>query len=72
MKIWLLENLKYPIWDAYSAHVVMAKSPYEARGLAASVSHGNSDAWLDPKKTTCHEISKREKSGVILSSYIAG
>ena len=72
MNIYLLEDTKSPIWDAYNAHVVMAKSPKEARAIAADAAHCNADIWLDPKRVTCHDVTKRKKEGIILSSYVAG
>jgi hypothetical protein len=85
MKLWILEPIDLPKgqrdpWDPWYdkafAHVVRAQTEGEARALAGT-SIGDEcrgpagNVWLDPKYTTCIELTADGTAEVVMTDFHA-
>jgi len=78
MKLWLLDltdagNAESPNWDVAVGFIIRAEDEVTARAIA-SKNHMDEGAafWLNPRLTTCVELSADGPSGVVLSSFVNG
>lgn len=77
MKLWLLRpmednNLWDPWYDKCFGFVVRAESEEEARKIVgSSIEFGDEgkEAWLDPKNSTCVELTIEGKEEVIIRDF---
>jgi len=76
MRIWILRPIKeddgawVPWYDKAFGFVVCAKDIEEARKIASD-DHGDEgrEAWMDPKQSTCIELTPGEKSRVVVQNF---
>ncbi len=59
-------------YDEYSAKVVRADNPKEARALANENVGDEGQIWSDSKMVSCNSIKAEGKSKIILGSFNAG
>ena len=75
MNIYLLTREIIAKWDEVSSFVVRARTPDEARFLAAD-EHGDEgiDTWLSPKKSKVEKIgtANSKKPGIVLCDFRNG
>ena len=74
MSLWLLKARadKHPN-DTADGFVVRARTAKQARGYAAS--HAGDEGptyWLNPKASTCRELTIEGPSGIVLRDFCAG
>lgn len=83
MKLWLLtaneelpkdDNPWEPWWDKTFGFVVRAETEEDAREIAAEngsdeVRDSGKQSWLEPKYSTCIELTASGEQGVILEDH---
>lgn len=73
MKLYILKQRKDVDYDETGAVVVRANSPRTARAIASQVKGDEgSDAWLDPKRTSCSELRADGPAAVVCRDFRAG
>lgn len=72
-KVYLIERQAVIGYDEASGFVVVARTPAEARALAAAKAGDEGpDCWLAADRSTCRSLGTarpREKCGVVLRDY---
>lgn len=76
MKLFKLYCVEGPGWDCNYGFIVRAKDEQSARALAqfeiSDESYESKEFWLDPKFSTCEEVSVKGEAEVILNDFHAG
>lgn len=76
MKLFKLYCVEDPGWDCNHGFVIRAEDEQAARSLAqthmSDESWASKELWLDPKFSTCEEISLEGESEIILNDFNAG
>jgi hypothetical protein len=74
MKLWALERLDEDLfYDEYVSFMVRAESEYEARKFVANEFHDKiAKLWLDPKFSSCEEVSVEGIKEIVHSYFRHG
>jgi hypothetical protein len=73
MKLYLLTRTDKFEWEVYNEFVIRAESDIEARQLANTIDHyDTNDSWLNPDYSDCDLIETEGETEIIASDYHSG
>ncbi len=74
MKLYIITAKQDVGWDEYAGFVLYARSPKDARKLAATETEDREkNTWLNPRLSTLKELSSTSKNeGVVMYDFKAG